>query len=443
MMAKRLTGLVYVLTMLIPAIFWKINHGALGELDRDTLILAIGRLCGLLGSVGLVWQLLLISRAKMLEARFGLDTLTRFHHLNGFMTVVFLVFHGPMVTWGHASQAMVSCSEQLTDFLKNWNDLPQASIGQIFLFIVFFLSIGFARRRLSYETWYRMHLLGYLGIILAFGHQLEQGKEFVDHPAMTNYWYAFYGIAFLLLIGRRFFMPLLFFIRHRFEVEKTVAEAGDAVSVYIRGNELAAFPARGGQFLRVRFLAPGFIGEAHPFSLSAPPNKDALRLTIKQSGDFTKKIPRLLPGTRVLIDGPHGIFTADRVRGTKVLLIAGGIGITPIHAILDDLLHAGKDLVLLFCNRNEKGITLRAELDAVLASVPGAHARIVHILSDDPTWTGEKGHLDQERLRRLVTDAAEREVFLCGPPPMMEKLRITLTSIGVPLSAIYDERFSL
>jgi len=73
--------------------------------------------------------------------------------------------------------------------------------------------------------------------------------------------------------------------------------------------------------------------EAHPFSMSRRPDGTRLRLTIKAVGDFTRRIPGLKPGVRVLIDGPHGIFTARRSSSQKILMIAGGIGITPIRSL--------------------------------------------------------------------------------------------------------------
>ena len=439
-MAGWLTAALYGLSLFIPVLAWRESHPALTGLDRVALAFALGRLCGLIGAVCLVWQILFITRVKVLEQRFGLDHLTRYHHLNAFVAVLCLLAHGPLVTWAHADNAMATLSEQVLDFWKTWKGLQGAMIGQLLLVLLTFFAWRPLRDFFSYEWWYRGHLLGYLGVGLAFAHQMGQGKDLVDGPKwFLAWWYLFHGLVLIGLLGRRFLMPLYRFWRHRFTVDRLVAEAGDATSIYISGRDLAAFPARGGQFVRVRFLATGFWSEAHPFSLSAPPDGCHLRLTIKRLGDFTRRLPDLPPGTRVLIDGPHGIFTATRAFGPKVLLIAGGIGITPIRAIFEDLLAAGKDVLLLYANRNEQGIHLRAELE----TVAGNKARIIHILSDDKGWPGEKGYLDEGKIKALVPDLVEREVFQCGPPPMMEKVRRTLARLGVPERHIYDERFSL
>ncbi|NLI79752.1 MAG: ferredoxin reductase family protein [Candidatus Riflebacteria bacterium] len=439
-MAGWWTALAYAVSLGIPVWVWREIHPVLTGLDSTAQAFAWGRLCGLVGAVCLVWQILFISRVKLVEGRFGLDRLTRWHHLNAFVAVLCLLVHAPLVTWANAQNALASYSEQLLDFWRTWDDLPGAMIGLSLLVLVTLAAWRPLRGLLSYEWWYRGHLLGYLAVLLAFGHQVEKGKDFVDGPRwFLVLWYLGHGLVLAGLLGRRFLVPLYRFWKHRFSVDKLVPEAGDATSVYLTGRDLASFPARGGQFVRVRFLAPGFWWEAHPFSLSAPPDGRSLRLTVKRLGDFTRRLPDLPPGTPVLIDGPHGIFTAARATGSKVLLIAGGIGITPIRSILEDLLTAGKDVVLLYTNRAEKSIHLRAELEAVAAG----RARLVHILSDDPAWAGEKGYLDEARLKALVADLPEREVFQCGPPPMMEKLREILGRLGVPAARVYDERFSL
>jgi predicted ferric reductase len=118
----------------------------------------------------------------------------------------------------------------------------------------------------------------------------------------------------------RFLTPALLYWRHRFAVERLERETDDVISVVIRGRDLAAFPIRAGQFMFVRFWARPFWWQSHPFSISRLPDGNEIRLSIKGVGDFTASIPKLPPGTRVLIDGPHGVFTALRCRNRKVLM---------------------------------------------------------------------------------------------------------------------------
>ncbi len=427
--------------------FWAWNHvrHPLGNMLAGGLaeqLLAYGRLAGLLAAFGALLQLVLASRAGWIGHVFGLDRQLRLHHVLGPLVFLPLAAHPVLLAYGHAMQADTGAWAQTLDFLRYWKGVAAAAAGLALMLAAGALSMPGVRRRLRYEVWHATHLTFYLAIALAFGHQLSVGSDFTDNRWFAGYWTALYAFVFGNLLWHRLLRPLRDFVRHRFAVERLETEAGDATSVYIGGRAMERFRAAGGQFVLVRFLAPGFRWESHPFSLSQPPDGKRIRLTIKQLGDFTRRIPRLAPGTPVVVDGPHGLFTARRCRSAKALLVAGGIGITPLRAMADDLLAAGRDVVLLYASRHRDGITLREELDG-LAAAAGGRFRVVHVLDHDPDWPGEKGRLDGERITRLVPDAAERDIFLCGPPPMMKALRRTLTGLGVPRGQIHDERFAL
>ena len=427
--------------------FWFQNqtHQPLGNAltgDLAGRLLAYGRLAGLLAAFGLLLQLVLVGRVRWVERAFGLDRLTRLHHIVGFSLALFLLSHPLLVTAGHALQGGVSWSEQLLDFFRNWEDVLAAAIGLAILLAAVGFSIAIIRSRLPYEAWYATHLTIYIALALAFGHQLAVGYDFLANRAFAFYWYALYAFTFGNLLYYRVLRPLLMVRRHRFFVEELRAESEDVTSVIIRGRNLESFPVEAGQFMLVRFWAPGLRWQVHPFSLSCPPDGSRLRLTIKALGDFTRRIPSIKPGTPVLIDGPHGLFTPRRCQSRKALLIAGGIGITPLRSIADTLLADGRDVVLVYGNRTAASIVFKDELDALAAGSAGRF-RVVHVLSDQADFPGEKGRVDRDRIGRLIPDIRERDVYLCGPPPMMKKLRAGLFSLGVPESRLYDERFAL
>jgi ferredoxin-NADP reductase len=161
---------------------------------------------------------------------------------------------------------------------------------------------------------------------------------------------------------------------------------------------------------------------------------------MKAVGDFTTALPPALrPGTRVLIDGPYGVFTAERLHKEKVLFIAGGIGITPIRSIMESLENSQKDMMLLYGNRSETDIVFGSELGAIVAK---AGAKMIHILSNDPAYAGEKGIVDLEKIKRLVPDIMDRDVYVCGPPPMMNGVLATLANLGLPRSQVHFEKFA-
>ena len=425
---------------------WSHTRNEMGNLlvgDTPDQVLAWARLTGLLTALAIMFQILLIGRVRWLERSFGLDRLSRLHHVTGFALLLLLVAHPVLATFGHALQADVGYVAQAVDFLKSWEGLLAAYAGLTLMLAASVASLLVLTKHLSYRRWYATHLVLYIAFGLTILHQVAVGSDFTGHAGFKLYWYTLYAcVAFMLLVCR-VGRPLAALARHRFVVDKVVPEAGDVTSVYISGKNMGAFQAEAGQFIIVRFLAKGFRWEAHPFSLSRPPDGHLLRLSIKRLGVFTRRIPELKPGTPVLIDGPYGVFTAKTCAADRtLLLIAGGIGITPIRSIAEDVVKKRRDVQLLYANRNSATMVFKKELDE-LADQSGGRLTLIPIMSDEPAWPGEKGRIDQSLLARLVPDLLSRDVFLCGPPPMMKGVRAALAGLGVAATRIHDERFAL
>src|SRR5918992_858859 len=298
--------------------------------------------------------------------------------------------------------------------------------GLAALIAVTVTSIVIVRRRLRYETWYFVHLYAYLGVALAFSHQLATGSEFVGRPGARAYWYALYGLTLGSLVVFRLGLPLWRSARHRLRVVRVIDEAPGVVSLEIGGRHLDRLKARTGQSFTWRFLTRRHWWEAHPFSLSAAPDGRRLRITVKGLGDYTTSLRDVPPGTRVIIEGPFGGF---RAAGRGVALIAGGVGITPIRALLEDL---PGDIVVVYRAAREEDVILRPELDE-LARRRGADRH--YVLGVEP--------LSPERLLELVPDIADRDVYVCGPPAMTAATRASLNRSGVPRRQVFVERFAL
>jgi predicted ferric reductase len=430
---------------LVGSWLWIQTRHPLGNLltgDMGGQALAWGRLAGLLAAFGILTQLTVIGRARWLEHVFGLDRLTRFHHILGFSLLFFLVAHPLLVTFGHAQQADLSFYDQAVDFWRTWRGPASATIGLGLMLAALAASAAVLAKRMRYEQWYLTHLTLYVAFALSIQHQFVCGSDITDHRFFKWFWACLYVCLLAQMAVFRFLRPARLFFRHRFAVERLVPESADVMSVYIRGRDLDAFRAEPGQFVIVRFLAKGFRWEAHPFSLSRPPDGHGLRLSIKGVGDFTKRIGGLQPGTPVLIDGAYGVFTAQKASSERVLLIAGGIGITPLRALAETCAKAGRDTVLLYGNRSAESLVFRDELEQ-LASAAEGRLRFIPVLSNQADWPGEHGHIDRDRLARLVPDLPERDVFLCGPPAMMKSVLHALSALGVEKSRIHYERFTL
>jgi predicted ferric reductase len=415
-------------------------HGGLNQVTTfGGLFTAAGQLTALLGTFFALVGIVLMSRSPWLDQLFGLGGLAQWHHWLGFATLWLLVGHGVFTTVGFAADAGVSIVDEINALLFSYPYVLMATVGLFALIGVGIVSVRAARRRLSYETWYGIHLYAYLAIALAFLHELAVGTDFTSDFAAQAYWVALYVAVIALVLAFRVGQPLASYVRHGFRIAELRREAPGVVSLYISGRNLDRLPVRAGQFFYFRFLAGGGWWRAHPFSLSAAPNGRYLRITIKRSGDDTNWIQHLRPGTRVFAEGPYGAFTGLRRRYARALLIAGGIGITPLRALLEEFPPSFPGAVtVLYRARSWEDVVFREELDE-LARTQGAY---VHYLIGRRAAGRRSQPLDARSIARLVPDIRVRDVFICGPDQMMAAVRRAVHSLDVPTSQIHIEHFA-
>ncbi|MFD8200896.1 ferric reductase-like transmembrane domain-containing protein [Streptomyces sp. NPDC059701] len=395
-------------------------------------LLALGRLTGLYGALLMAFQLVLVARLPWFDRRIGMDRLTSWHRWTGFAVLWTLLAHVVFITSGYAGPAGTDPVSQLVDLAETVEGVLRALVALALLVVVGAVSARAARRRLAYETWHFVHLYTYVAVVLAFTHQVAAGAAFTSSPVATAYWYTLWGGALGSVLAGRLLLPLRRNLRHRLRVAAVVPENDDVVSVHITGRDLDRLPARAGQFFLWRFLTRDRWWQANPFSLSMAPDGRQLRLTVKTAGEGTAALRRLAPGTRVFAEGPYGAFTTLHRTRPDTLLIAGGVGITPIRALLEELPgHA----VLVYRVATHRDAVLHAELRD-LAHARGAELHLV-------TGPAVPDRLGPRDLAALVPDVADRDVYVCGPPGMTAAVLRTLRELGVPGPQIHAERFSL
>jgi len=414
---------------------WGVD-GARDMHDTAGVLTGLGRVTGLLGAYLALVQLLLLARLPVLDRLVGLHRLTAWHRAGGFAVLGLLVAHTLLITAGYTVGDNISLGAEIDRLITGYPGVITATAGLVALIGVTVTSIVIVRRRLSYETWYFVHLYAYLGIVLAFSHQLATGSDFVGDSLARAYWYALYIATFGAIVGFRIALPVVRSLRHRLRVASVSDEGPGVVSVEIGGVALERLRARTGQFFTWRFLTRERWFQAHPFSLSAAPDPSRLRITVKGVGDFSTSLRTLPPGTRVIVEGPFGSFTAATRRRARVALIAGGIGITPIRALLEDMPGEPGDIAVVYRAIGPDDVVLRHELDE-LAGRRGIELH--YVLGDHRT----SEFLGPERLQELIPDIAARDVYVCGPPAMTEATRASLDRSGVPRRHVFTERFAL
>ncbi|MET9045228.1 ferredoxin reductase family protein [Streptomyces sp. NPDC002387] len=408
--------------------------------DNSGRILNAGRITGLLAGYLMALVVLQMARVPALERRVGSDRVARWHAMTGRYTICLVLAHLFLTMWGYALQAGTGLGgivRQTVDSVQQLPDVGKAAIGTGLLLLIGLISIGPIRRRLSYDLWYHVHLLTYAATYLSFWHQLSTGNEFVAQAWARTAWYVLYGSVTALVIWYRIITPIRLNMRHRLRVEAVVEETPGIVSVLMTGRKLHRMGAAAGQFFRWRFLAPGMRLSSHPYSLSAAPRPNMLRITVKAIGDHSSALRDLRPGTRVWAEGPYGALTADRRSRGKVLLVAGGVGITPMRALFETLPGAAGDLTLLYRANSTQDLALWDEL-AQIAEERGA--RLMYAVNSPE---GERPDISADTLRRKLPDIDRHDVFMCGPPGFAQQVYEALRGAGVPARRIHHESFEM
>jgi predicted ferric reductase len=399
---------------------------------------AIGRFLGLQLAFVMALQLLLIARLPFLDRRVGMDRLTTWHRWTGFTIFWLVLLHPTFVMLGYSKLDRISFLAEIPSLAKQ-TPVLFGMVAATLVLITGLVSVRIARRRLPYEAWHALHLVVYVVIVLAILHQLSEGSAFKTNALTQLYWWALWAFAIGALITGRVLVPLVRNRRHRLTVSAVVPESDDVVSVYATGHDLGRLDARAGQFFLWRFPGQNGWWQVNPWSLSAAPDGRRLRLTARGIGKTSASLRNLPVGAKIFAEGPYGAFTADQRTRPDVLLIAGGIGVTPIRALLEDPRMTG-DVVVLYRVRDEAEAVLLGELRN-LASTRGARLHLV---------TGRTGAgsppfdpFSAGNLRRMVPDVAERDTYVCGPLPMTEAVLRGLRGLNVPSRQVHAEAFRL
>jgi ferredoxin-NADP reductase len=397
------------------------------------LLTAAGRVAGMAGAYLMLVTVLLIGRIPVVERALGQDKLVKLHRRLGPWVLGLIGAHVVLVTLGYAQQVRTGPLHELATMVATFPGMLMAAAGTALLALAGVTSYRYARRHMKYETWWAVHLYTYLAIGLSFWHQIATGAPFLGHPLAKAWWAGVWVLTAGLVLGYRWGLPVVRSLRHRVRVAAVRAESDDVISVTLQGRRLDRLPVSGGQFLHWRFLRRGMWWQAHPYSLSALPTTHEMRITVKKIGDHSQALEGIRPGTRVAIEGPYGAFTHHARRTDRVLLVAAGVGVTPVRALLEDL-PRHVDVVAIMRGSSEADLVLRHEIASLVGERGGRLHEVVGPRSQAP--------LDAAHLRSLVPDIAERDLYVCGPSGFMRHLIGEARALGVPDRNIHHEDFA-
>lgn len=400
---------------------------------RGEPLIALGRVAGMLATYTMLVVVLLVARLPPIERVAGHDQLVAWHRKIGPWPLYLVFAHGVLILLGYARQARAGLPGELWTLLSTYPGVLAGTVAFVLLAAAGVTSYRKARDRLAYETWWSVHLYTYLALFLAFSHQVSTGAPFVGHPLARTAWTALWVGAAAVVAFYRVLVPLWRSLRHRPRVVAVEHDAPGVVTLVVGGHALDRLPVAGGQFLHWRVLRRGLWWQAHPYSLSALPADGLLRLTAKDLGDFSRGLGDVTPGTRLAIEGPYGVFTRHARERDAVLLIGGGVGVAPIHALLQDL-PAHVDAEVVVRASSEADLVLRRQIRRAARR----HGARLHEL----VGSRHEVPLDPTALMRLVPDLAERDVYVCGPEGLMATVIASARAAGVPRERLHHEAFA-
>jgi predicted ferric reductase len=379
----------------------------------------------------------LTARFRYVTEPWGEDVIYHFHRQLSLIAVALVIAH-PLILFAVRPELIAL----LNSFRAPWR-ARFAAISTYSLIAIVVTAIWRVKLRIKYETWHITHIiLAVVAVTAGLLHMVGWGRYLVS-PQKRALWIALPIFWLALLLYIRIVKPL-FILRRPYRVSEVRKERGDTTTLVMHPDGHPGFRFSPGQFGWLTLWGSPFKITGHPFSFSSSSEvtDGSVEMSIRNLGDFTSRIHEVPVGQRIYLDGPYGAFTIGNPADMHVL-IAGGVGITPMMSMLRTLADRNdpRPAILLYGSKDWESITFREELEELKARL---NLTVVHVLRDPPGhWTGEKGFINPEVFKRHIPQPyADHEYFICGPTKLMDIIEEALSDLNVPISKYHSERYS-
>jgi predicted ferric reductase len=395
---------------------------------------AFGIACGWLALSLFALEFALVTRVRAAAAAFGSDALLFFHRAMALAALAFVVPHVALLAPGFPDPFSSSAVER-SGALAAWAAA---------LLIV--SSLARRRLRMSYEFWLVAHRLLAVTVV---GAMTWHAWLFVgpDDFALQAVVLGYAALALVLLAVQRFLRPIVV-ARKPWELIENRDEGASTHTLVLRAVGHHGLRFSPGQFVWIATARRGLVAQEHPITVASSPELDGgrtLELAIKELGDWSREVvPALKVGERVRIDGPFGAFSPDGVAAQRLVLVAGGVGVTPMRSILLAMRDRGdkRPVTLFFAASNRSRAMFIDELERLSSEID---LKLVPVFENpDEGERCERGLLSAEIFRKhLPSDLRFTHVFVCGPAPMMDLMERIAGELGLRSRQLHTERFDM
>jgi 3-phenylpropionate/trans-cinnamate dioxygenase ferredoxin reductase subunit len=394
---------------------------------------------GFIGLAMMALQFVLTARVNRIESSCGIDILLQFHRYTSLVAFVIVLVH-PIILFIVQPETL-----QLLNFPQAPWRARMAVLATLAFLAMVVTTLWRKPLKIPYEPWRASHsILAVLAVGLGFGHAIGVGN-YLSLFWKAVLWTGIILVSLWLIIYVRLVKPWLM-MKKPYVVEEIRPERGDVWTLALRPLGHEGFTFQPGQFAWLTLNITPLSMREHPFSMSSSGDRpERLEFGIKAVGDYTKRIKDYEPGTRAFLDGPYGVFTIDRYWDSAgFVLIAGGIGITPIFSILLTAAEQQDDrpFLLIYSSATWDEVTYREELADL---EQGLDLTIVHVLRKaEDDWDGETGYVDKELLERYIPiHQGSRHYFICAASVMMDTIERALFESDVPPTNVHMEHYNL
>lgn len=405
------------------------------------VITSLGIIAGLIGTDFILVMLVLAARIPLLDRTIGHDRAVATHRRLGKPALYLLLAHGALLMIGYGMSSGYNPIEEIGPMLA-LPDMPLAFVALGLMVAVVVTSLVAVRRKFSYEAWHVVHLLSYLSVAFALPHQLSVGGVLAEGTAQRIYWIALYVLAFGAILTYRFVEPIVSSLRHGMRVAGVSEIAPGVTSIHLNGRTLRSLGTSGGQFFIWRFWTHRTWWHSHPISLSAVPTDTMARITVRDLGAGSRRISTVPVGTRVSIEGPYGLFTDAARTAPRMAIVAAGVGVTPVRALLEHASFAPGEATVLLRASSHDETYLWDEIRAI-AEAKGAmlYTMIGRRSPVGPGWMPEVDARRGVTLASVFPDLADSDLYLCGPTTWLDLVEADAQALGLPAHQIHAERF--